>query len=73
MIYPMEKYTGIKLEELFKKLEAAEGSNSLLKKHLTRKIFNQLKDEKTNLDGTLYEVIKSGRFQLSPHLFKQHQ
>jgi len=48
-----------KLEAAFKKLEAAE-SKSLLKKFLTREIFDQLKDKKTKLGATLLDVIQSG-------------
>jgi protein-arginine kinase len=49
-----------KIEDDFKKLEAAKDCNSLLKKHLTRKVLDELKSKKTKLGGTLYDVIHSG-------------
>ncbi|CAG0883039.1 unnamed protein product [Cyprideis torosa] len=48
-----------KLEAGFQKLEASD-SKSLLKKHLTREIFDRLKDRKTKLGATLLDVIQSG-------------
>lgn len=49
-----------KLEEGFKKLEAATDCKSLLKKYLTKSVFDQLKDKKTSLGATLLDVIQSG-------------
>lgn len=49
-----------KLEEGFKKLEASD-SKSLLKKYLTREIFDNLKTKKTGFGSTLLDVIQSGR------------
>jgi len=49
-----------KLEAGFKKLEAATSCKSLLKKYLTRDIFDQLKTKKTGLGATLLDVIQSG-------------
>jgi len=51
-----------KLEEGFTKLEAAtpEECHSLLKKHLTRDVFDKLKIRRTNLGATLLDVIQSG-------------
>lgn len=51
-----------KLEEGFKKLEAATDCKSLLKKYLSKSIFDQLKDKKTGLGATLLDVIQSGKF-----------
>merc|ERR1711962_608901 len=48
-----------KLEEAFKKLEGAE-SKSLLKKFLTKEVFEQLKEKKTKLGASLLDVIQSG-------------
>lgn len=48
-----------KLEEGFKKLEASD-SKSLLKKYLTREIFDNLKTKKTGFGSTLLDVIQSG-------------
>lgn len=48
-----------KLEEAFKKLEGAE-SKSLLKKFLTKEVFDQLKEKKTKLGASLLDVIQSG-------------
>ena len=36
-------------------------SKSLLKKHLTEKLYGQLKDKKSPLGGTLLDCIKSGK------------
>jgi hypothetical protein len=51
-----------KLEEAFQKLQSAsdEECHSLLKKHLTREVFDNLKTQKTNLGATLLDVIQSG-------------
>lgn len=50
-----------KLEAGFKKLEAATDCKSLLKKYLTKSVFDQLKDKKTGLGATLLDVIQSGK------------
>lgn len=52
-----------KLEEGFKKLEAATDCKSLLKKYLTKDVFEQLKTKKTSLGATLLDVIQSGRLK----------
>jgi len=51
-----------KLEAGFKKLEAATDCKSLLKKYLTKDVFDQLKDKKTALGATLLDVIQSGKY-----------
>ncbi|CAD5205832.1 unnamed protein product [Bursaphelenchus okinawaensis] len=48
-----------RIEEAFKKLEESD-SKSLLKKHLTKDIVDQLKYKKTKLGATLMDVIRSG-------------
>ncbi|XP_076651387.1 arginine kinase 1 isoform X1 [Halictus rubicundus] len=48
-----------KLEAGFNKLSGTE-SKSLLKKYLTKEIFDQLKTKKTQLGATLLDVIQSG-------------
>ena len=48
-----------KLEAGFAKL-AASDSKSLLKKYLTKEIFDQLKTKKTSFGSTLLDVIQSG-------------
>ncbi|XP_008193435.1 arginine kinase isoform X1 [Tribolium castaneum] len=48
-----------KLEAGFKKLEASD-SKSLLKKYLTRELFDKLKTKKTSFGSTLLDVIQSG-------------
>jgi hypothetical protein len=47
------------LTDLWGKLEKAE-SKSLLKKHLTKDVYEKLKDKKTKFGGTLAECIASG-------------
>jgi len=42
------------------KVEAAKDSKSLLKKCLTKEIYDQVKDKKTKFGGTLAECIRSG-------------
>ena len=49
------------LATLWGKLEAAKDSKSLLKKHLTKEIYEQLKDKKTSFGGTLAHCIRSGK------------
>uniref|UniRef100_A0A0N4ZXA5 arginine kinase n=1 Tax=Parastrongyloides trichosuri TaxID=131310 RepID=A0A0N4ZXA5_PARTI len=51
-----------KLEEAYAKLNGPEGKDckSLLKKHLTRETLDNLKNKKTALGATLYDVIQSG-------------
>lgn len=48
------------LAELWAKLEAAKDSKSLLKKHLSKQLYDDLKDKKTRFNGTLAECIRSG-------------
>lgn len=50
-----------KLEAGFKKLEAATDCKSLLKKYLSKDIFDKLKGQKTSLGATLLDVIQSGK------------
>ena len=51
------------LPELWKRLKNASSDTckSLLKKHLTPKLYEQLKDKKTKLGGTLADCIRSGK------------
>jgi hypothetical protein len=46
--------------ELWAKLDGASGCKSILKKCLTKEIYEQLKDKKTKLGGTLADCIRSG-------------
>lgn len=48
-----------KLESGFTKL-AASDSKSLLKKYLTKEVFDQLKTRKTSFGSTLLDVVQSG-------------
>lgn len=50
-----------KLEAGFKKLEGTE-SKSLLKKFLTKEIFDSLKTKKTSFGSSLLDVIQSGLY-----------
>lgn len=52
-----------KLETGFAKLVASD-SKSLLKKFLTKEIFDSLKNKKTSFGSTLLDVIQSGEFPL---------
>lgn len=49
-----------KIEEGYAKLQGAAECKSLLKKHLTKEVVDQLKDKKTKLGATLLDVIQSG-------------
>lgn len=48
-----------KMEAGFKKMEASD-SKSLLKKYLTREMFDKLKTKKTSFGSTLLDCIQSG-------------
>ncbi|KAJ8315075.1 hypothetical protein KUTeg_007225 [Tegillarca granosa] len=56
------------MDGLYKKLkEAKEGCHSLLKKYLTQEVYDELKDKKTGLGGTLLDCIRSGCENLDSH------
>uniref|UniRef100_A0A0K0E6X3 arginine kinase n=1 Tax=Strongyloides stercoralis TaxID=6248 RepID=A0A0K0E6X3_STRER len=59
-----DAFTVKKIEEAYKKLQESEKCNSLLKKHLTKDVLNKLKYRKTKLGASLYDVIRSGVFNL---------
>lgn len=48
------------LEDEFLKLSTDEACNSLLKKHLTGELFEELKNVKTSFGSTLLDCIQSG-------------
>lgn len=52
-----------KLEAGFSKL-AASDSKSLLKKYLTRAVFDSLKNKKTSFGSTLLDCIQSGELEI---------
>ena len=53
------------VEDLWKALDSqpsdAKSHRSLLKKHLTKDLFEKLKDTKTSLGGTLAQCMSSGQ------------
>ncbi|XP_015923976.1 arginine kinase Lit v 2 isoform X2 [Parasteatoda tepidariorum] len=49
-----------KLEAGFRKLQEAKTCKSLLKKHLTKEVFDKLKTKQTAMGATLLDVIQSG-------------
>uniref|UniRef100_A0A914Y839 arginine kinase n=1 Tax=Panagrolaimus superbus TaxID=310955 RepID=A0A914Y839_9BILA len=49
-----------KIEDGYAKLQGAKDCKSLLKKHLSKGVVDQLKDKKTKLGATLLDVIQSG-------------
>ncbi|KAL6724899.1 hypothetical protein Aduo_019745 [Ancylostoma duodenale] len=49
-----------KIEDGYTKLQNAKDCHSLLKKYLTKQVVDQLKDKKTKLGATLWDVIQSG-------------
>lgn len=50
-----------KLEAGFSKLQASD-SKSLLKKYLTKEVFDALKNKKTSFGSTLLDCIQSGEY-----------
>lgn len=48
------------IEEQFKRLNDAKGAKSLMKKYLTKEVFDELKNKKTKYGGTLSQCINSG-------------
>jgi hypothetical protein len=50
-----------KIEDGYKKLQASSECHSLLKKYLTKEVVDQLKDKRTKLGATLWDVIQSGK------------
>lgn len=48
-----------KLEAGFKKIQESD-SKSLLKKYLTKEVFDNLKNKKTSFGSTLLDVVQSG-------------
>uniref|UniRef100_A0A1E1XHU0 Arginine kinase n=1 Tax=Amblyomma aureolatum TaxID=187763 RepID=A0A1E1XHU0_9ACAR len=49
-----------KLEAGFKKLQDAKDCKSLLKKYLSKEVFDKLKNRKTAMGATLLDIIQSG-------------
>lgn len=56
----VDQATMEQLESGFRRLQEAKGCKSLLKKHLTREVFDKLKNKKTAMGATLLDVIQSG-------------
>ena len=57
----VDQATADKLEAGFAKLQAATDCKSLLKKYLTKDVFEKLKGKKTAMGATLLDVIQSGK------------
>lgn len=57
-----------KLEAGFSKLQASD-SKSLLKKYLTKEVFDSLKNKKTSFGSTLLDVIQSGAWLHWMHFY----
>uniref|UniRef100_A0A182N466 arginine kinase n=1 Tax=Anopheles dirus TaxID=7168 RepID=A0A182N466_9DIPT len=61
--------TNLALEEGFSSLSEDEGCNSLLKKHLTRELLDELKDAKTPAHkSTLLDCVQSGLTHRDSHV-----
>ncbi|KAK8762475.1 hypothetical protein V5799_026258, partial [Amblyomma americanum] len=56
----VDRATLDKLEAGFRKLQDARDCKSLLKKYLTKEVFDKLKNRKTGMGATLLDVIQSG-------------
>lgn len=52
-----------KLEEGFKKLSSSN-STSLLKKYLTKDVFDSLKNKTTSFGSTLLDCVQSGKLNM---------
>ncbi|VDN30992.1 unnamed protein product [Gongylonema pulchrum] len=52
------------IEQGYKKLQEASDCHSLLKKHLSKEVVDELKNKKTKLGATLLDVIQSGRLSM---------
>uniref|UniRef100_A0A0N5AFF9 arginine kinase n=1 Tax=Syphacia muris TaxID=451379 RepID=A0A0N5AFF9_9BILA len=59
-----DAFTVKKIEGAYSTLEKAQDCNSLLKKYLTRDVLDDIKYKKTKLGASLYEIIRSGVFNL---------
>ncbi|KAK0397419.1 hypothetical protein QR680_002118 [Steinernema hermaphroditum] len=59
-----DAFTVKQIEEAYKKLSEAKDCKSLLKKHLTKEVVDELKHRKTKMGASLYDVIRSGVFNL---------
>jgi two-component SAPR family response regulator len=55
-----KQWVSKKTEELWAALEKG-GSKSLLKQHLTKDVYEKLKDKNTDLGGTLAQCMSSGK------------
>jgi hypothetical protein len=53
-----------KIEDAYKILQAHPECKSLLKKHLTPDVVEALKNKQTKMGATLYDVIRSGVYNL---------
>lgn len=58
-----------KLEAGFQKLQDAKDCHSLLKKYLTKDVFEKLKEKKTGMGATLLDVIQSGMLHYASIFF----
>nr|BAB41096.1 arginine kinase [Cellana grata] len=56
----MAQGANLTADELWAKLEAAKDSKSLLKKHLTKTLFDSNKDKVSKFKGTLADCMRSG-------------
>lgn len=56
----MEPATLDKLDRAFSTLENAKNCKSLLKKHLTKEVYDELRNKQTAMGATLLDVIQSG-------------
>ncbi|XP_076350089.1 arginine kinase-like isoform X4 [Tachypleus tridentatus] len=56
----VDEVTMEKLEAGFQKLQEASDCKSLVKKYLTKDVFEKLKNKKTKMGATLLDVIQSG-------------
>lgn len=60
------------LEDGFQKLSESD-SKSLLKKYLTKQVFDQLKQKKTSFGSSLLDCVQSGNYpKYIPQIFRIH-
>ncbi|VDD95928.1 unnamed protein product [Enterobius vermicularis] len=63
-----DAFTVKKIDTAYEKLQKASECNSLLKKYLTKEVLDQIKYKRTKLGASLYDVIRSGVYNLDAQI-----
>lgn len=67
----MDPAVAAKMESGWKSISSSD-SKSLLKKYLTKEVFEQLKDKKTEFGSTLLDCVQSGKTFDSLEIYYRH-